>query len=99
VLFLAMQKEEAKQDAAVQLNPQERVSAVQPMWEQRGHADRVDLLTVDLSSLKQQAQQQAEKQRASAGGSEHGQAVSGMFLGRQHLHACMHAFPGGMVMV
>jgi hypothetical protein len=61
------QEKEAKQDAGVQLNPQERVSAVQPMWEQRGHADRVELLTVDLSNLKQQAQQQTEKQRASAG--------------------------------
>lgn len=63
----ALQKEEVKQDAGL-LNPQERVSAVRPMWEQRSHADRVDLLTVDLSSLKQEAEQQAEKARATAGG-------------------------------
>jgi hypothetical protein len=61
-----LQKEEVKQDAAL-LNPQERVAAVRPMWEQRGHSDRVELLTVELSSLKQQAQQQADKARASAG--------------------------------
>lgn len=64
--IVTLQKEEVKQDVAL-LNPQERVSAVRPMWEQRGHADRVELLTVDLSSLKQEAEQQAEKARASAG--------------------------------
>lgn len=63
---LCVQKEDVKQDAAL-LNPQERVTAVRPMWEQQGHSDRVELLTVELSSLKQQAQQQAEKARASAG--------------------------------
>jgi len=61
-----MQKDEAKQDAAL-LNPQERVGAVRPMWEQRGHADRVELLTVELDSLRQQAKQHAEKARANAG--------------------------------
>jgi hypothetical protein len=61
-----VQKEESKQDVGL-LNPQERVSAVRPMWEQRSHADRVELLTVALSSLKQEAEQQAEKARATAG--------------------------------
>jgi hypothetical protein len=61
-----LQKDELKQDGAL-LTPQERVSAVRPMWEQRGHSDRVALLTVELNSLKQQAQQQADKARASAG--------------------------------
>jgi hypothetical protein len=60
------QKEEAK-DAAVLLNPAERVAAVRPMWEQRPHSERVELLTVDLDTLKQQAKAQADKQRAHAG--------------------------------
>lgn len=60
------QKEEVK-DAAVLLNPAERVAAVRPMWEQRPHSDRVELLTVDLDTLKQQAKAQADKQRAHAG--------------------------------
>jgi hypothetical protein len=60
------QKEEAK-DAAVLLNPAERVAAVRPMWEQRPHSSRVELLTVDLDTLRQQAKAQADKQRATAG--------------------------------
>lgn len=60
------QKEEAK-DAAVLLNPAERVAAVRPMWEQRPHSERVELLTVDLDTLRQQAKAQADKQRATAG--------------------------------
>ncbi|WIA33521.1 hypothetical protein OEZ86_006646 [Tetradesmus obliquus] len=58
-------KEEAK-DAAVLLNPAERVAAVRPMWEQRPHSERVELLTVDLDTLRQQAKAQADKQRATA---------------------------------
>lgn len=57
-----------KQDAAAMLNPAERVSAVRPMWEQRQHDDRVQLLTVDVETLRQQAKTVAEKQRANAGG-------------------------------
>lgn len=64
-----------KQDAAL-LNPQERVSAVRPMWEQRGHADRVDLLTVDLGGLKQQAKQQTDKARATAGANKRAAALA-----------------------
>jgi hypothetical protein len=60
------QKEEVK-DAAVLLNPAERVAAVRPMWEQRPHSERVELLTVDLDTLKRQAKAQADKQRAHAG--------------------------------
>lgn len=69
---VTVQKEESKQDVGL-LNPQERVSAVRPMWEQRSHADRVELLTVALSSLKQEAEQQAEKARATAGVHAYGQ--------------------------
>lgn len=60
------QKEE-KQDASALLNPAERVAAVRPMWEQRQHDDRVQLLTVDLDTLRQQAKAVPEKQRAHAG--------------------------------
>jgi hypothetical protein len=70
------QKEEAK-DAAVLLNPAERVAAVRPMWEQRPHSERVELLTVDLDTLKQQARAQADKQRAHAGAHSGGASSAG----------------------
>lgn len=60
------QKDE-KQDAAALLNPAERVAAVRPMWEQRRHDERVQLLTVDVETLRQQAKTTSEKQRANAG--------------------------------
>lgn len=65
---------EDKQDAAALLNPAERVAAVRPMWEQRQHHERVQLLTVDLETLRQQAKMISEKQRASAG-AQRGQPV------------------------
>lgn len=58
---------EDKQDAAALLNPAERVAAVRPMWEQRQHDARVQLLTIDLETLRQQAKAVADRQRASAG--------------------------------
>eukprot|EP00878_Enallax_costatus_P016312 GHUV01017110.1.p1 GENE.GHUV01017110.1~~GHUV01017110.1.p1 ORF type:complete len:287 (+),score=113.06 GHUV01017110.1:359-1219(+) len=57
---------EEKQDAAALLNPAERVAAVRPMWEQRQHDERVQLLTVDVDTLRQQAKAVSEKQRATA---------------------------------
>lgn len=63
---MVLQKEEVK-DGTVLLNPAERVAAVRPMWEQKPHNDRVQLLTVDLETLKQQAKAAAEKQRANEG--------------------------------
>jgi hypothetical protein len=61
----------------VLLNPAERVAAVRPMWEQRPHSLRVELLTVDLDTLRQQAKAQADKQRATAGAHSRGASSVG----------------------
>eukprot|EP00775_Hariotina_reticulata_P013475 gene13475-13601_t len=57
-------KEESKD--AVLLNPQERVAAVRPMWEQKPHEQRLQLLTADLETLQQRAKAVTEKARAQA---------------------------------
>lgn len=43
------------------------------MWEQRGHSDRMELLTLDIETLRQQARQHTEKTQLTAG--EYGAAV------------------------
>jgi len=64
-LLLNLQKEESKD--AVLLNPQERVAAVRPMWEQKPLEQRLQLLTADLETLQQRAKAVTEKARAQAG--------------------------------
>ena len=54
--------QEAGKDAS-QLLPQERVSAVKPLWEILPQTERVELLTVDLESLRARAKQLAEAAR------------------------------------
>jgi hypothetical protein len=51
----------------VLLSAAERVAAVAPMWQQLPHSERVQLLTVDLDTLRQAAKEQAEQQRAYVG--------------------------------
>lgn len=58
-------KEPAKE--LTQQTPQERVALVRPLWETLDQAERINLLTIDLDSLRARAKQLAEAARQQAG--------------------------------
>lgn len=80
---------------ATLLQPQDRVAAVRPLWETLTQEQRVELLTVDLPTLREKAKlvlEQARQQAGEAGMTKLEQAVTDLpalyktATGWDHIH-------------
>lgn len=63
-MFALLQQDTSKD---VPYSPQERVDAVRPFWESLSQEERVKLLTIDLTALRERARQVTETARQQAG--------------------------------
>lgn len=64
--FLSQDKDPLK-DASLQVSPQEKVNAVKPLWETLSQEERVKLLTIPTSTLRERVKQLTERAKAQAG--------------------------------
>jgi hypothetical protein len=64
---LLSQDKDPMKDASLQVTPQEKVNAVKPLWETLPQEERVKLLTIPTSTLRERVKQLTERAKAQAG--------------------------------